>query len=116
MLIGEDEVEEEQMLIPNVETEIEGNATLHHLYMYAFRGSAGIATICFEGEIYGTNVQVLLDGGSSDSFIHPRIVQHLNVVMEPFLILRVLVGTGQLMMSQGYILSCQFSFVAIHCA
>ena len=52
----------------------EETPSLHHLSLQAFQGQTGKATIRFEGSIMGTMVQVLLDGGSSDSFIHPRIV------------------------------------------
>ncbi|KAJ1441579.1 Retrotransposon gag domain [Sesbania bispinosa] len=50
---------------------------LHHLSLHAYHGSPSCATIRFQGIIAGKMVQVLLDGGSSDSFIQPRLARRL---------------------------------------
>lgn len=96
MLIGDDEADD---VIPEPPPEPDIEATLHHLSLYALRGTHGPATIRFEGTILGSRVQVLLDGGSSDTFIHPRIVEHLQLPRESTTELRVLSGTGQVLRS-----------------
>lgn len=75
--------------------------TIHHLSLQAYLGSPGKATIRFHGVIGGTHVQILLDGGSSDSFIHPRIAQHLKLSIEPARHVRVMVGDGNSMRGEG---------------
>lgn len=56
--------------------------TLHHLSLCATQGSSGIAAIRFNGIINGMDVQVLLDRGSSDNYVHPRVVQQLQLPSE----------------------------------
>lgn len=68
-------------------------ASLHHLSLHALRGTHGPATIRFEGSMFGTTIQVLLDGGSSDNFLHPRIADHLQLPRETTPDLRVMGGT-----------------------
>lgn len=48
-------------------------------------------------------MQVLLDDGISDSFVHPRIVHHLNLPVEPVHLIRVFVGNGQVMRGMGLV-------------
>ncbi|XP_028802456.1 uncharacterized protein LOC114757550 [Neltuma alba] len=91
LLQSEGESNEEEDETPEI---IEADATLHHLSLYALRGTQGPATIRFQGTIQGTTVQILLDGGSSDNFIHPRIVAHLRLPIEEATPIRVLGGTG----------------------
>lgn len=53
MLVGEDNEEGNQ---GTDGTEMEAEATLHHLSLHALRGTHGPATIRFHGNIYGTQV------------------------------------------------------------
>lgn len=64
-------------------------------------GAPGKATIRFVGVIDGTQVQILLDGGSSDSFIHPQVAKHLSLPIEPARNVRVMVGDGNAMQGEG---------------
>ncbi|XP_054820707.1 uncharacterized protein LOC129319639 [Prosopis cineraria] len=82
---------------------IEDTATYHHISLQAYNGTAGRTTIRFSGIVKGMSVQVLLDGGSSDSYIHPRVVKHLKVPVEPIKSMKVLVGNGQLMQGLGLV-------------
>lgn len=68
--------------------------SLHHLSLQAYQGFPSSATIHFQGTIIGTTVKVLMDGGSSDSFIHLRIAHHLHLPIESTPGVRVLVGNG----------------------
>ncbi|XP_028771630.1 uncharacterized protein LOC114728840 [Neltuma alba] len=95
MLLNEDDKD-----IPFIEeVEIkEPEVTLHHLSLHALRGTQGPTTIQFNGEIQGTKVQILLDGGSSDNnFLHPRIVQHLKILVELTPEVKVLGGIGRIL-------------------
>ncbi|GJU68618.1 ty3-gypsy retrotransposon protein [Tanacetum coccineum] len=44
--------------------------------------------------INGTQVHVLLDGGSSDNFIQPRVAKHVGLPIEPSKTFQVMVGSG----------------------
>ncbi|KAF7838882.1 Ty3/gypsy retrotransposon protein [Senna tora] len=50
-----------------------------------------------EDEEEGVDVQVLLDGGSSDNFIQPRVVRTLKLAVEPMTPFKVLVGNGHVL-------------------
>lgn len=52
-------------------------------------------------------MQILLDGGSSDSFLHPRIEHFLKLPIEPAPQFNVLVGNGNTMTSEGCIQDLQ---------
>ncbi|MCH87636.1 hypothetical protein A2U01_0008513 [Trifolium medium] len=75
----------------------------HHLSLNAMRGSNGVGTIRFTGQIGSIQVKILVDGGSSDNFIQPRIAQVLKLPIEPAPNLRVLVGNGQMLSAEGLI-------------
>ncbi|MCI21182.1 hypothetical protein A2U01_0042347, partial [Trifolium medium] len=66
----------------------------HHLSLNAMRGSHGVGTIRFTSQVGSIRVKILVDGGSSDNFIQPRVAQVLKLPVEPILNLRVLVGNG----------------------
>lgn len=96
--------EDEEVVIEQTEPEMpEVEATIHHLSLHAFRGTQGAATIRFNGEILGSQVQILLDGGSSDNFLHPRIAHHLQIPIQQMPEIRVLGGTGKIMSSTEFI-------------
>ncbi|XP_028758775.1 uncharacterized protein LOC114717745 [Neltuma alba] len=77
--------------------------SIHHLSLHAFQGQQGKATIRFEGSIHGSAVQVLLDGDSSDSFVHPRIVKHLQLPVESVGHVRVMISDGHSMKGEGVV-------------
>ncbi|KAF7840497.1 Transposon Ty3-I Gag-Pol polyprotein [Senna tora] len=69
----------------------------HHLSLNALSGEHAVGTIRFTGKIRGMEVQVLLDGGSSDNFIQPRLVRTLKLAVEPVSPFKVLVGNGHVL-------------------
>lgn len=75
----------------------------HHLSFNALKGTSGVGTIRFTGVIAGINVQVLVDGGSSDNFLQPRIAHFLKMPIEPSPNANVLVGNGELMAAEGLV-------------
>lgn len=79
------------------------NPSLHHLSLHAFQGKQGKATIRFQGTIQGLEVQILLDGGSSDCFLHPRIAHYLQLPIEQAPHVRVMIGGGHAMQGEGMI-------------
>ncbi|KAF7821825.1 Transposon Ty3-I Gag-Pol polyprotein [Senna tora] len=62
----------------------------HHLSLNALSGEHAVGTIRFTGVIQGVEVQILLDGGSSDTFIQPRVVRNLKLAVEPVTPFKVL--------------------------
>lgn len=81
----------------------EEHPSIHHLSLHAFQGQQGKATIRFSGTILNQEVQILLDGGSSDCFVHPRIAKHLQLPIEPAPQVRVMIGDGYSMQGEGVI-------------
>ncbi|KAF7824324.1 Transposon Ty3-I Gag-Pol polyprotein [Senna tora] len=67
----------------------------HHLSLNVCEHAVG--TIRFTGKIHGVDVQVLLDGGSFDNFIQPRLVRTLKLAVEPISPFKVLVGNGHVL-------------------
>lgn len=62
-----------------------------------------MGVIIFKGYIGPISVSILLDGGSSDSFIQPCIVHCLKLVVEPTKGCNVLVGNGENMRTEGVV-------------
>lgn len=77
--------------------------SLHHLSLNAMKGSFGVGTIRFTGQIAGLTIQVLVDGGSSDNFLQPRLAHFLHLPIEPTHTFNVLVGNGQTMEPKGIV-------------
>jgi len=75
----------------------------HHLSYNALKGSFGVGTMRFYGSIKGMQVQVLLDSGSSDNFLQPRITQCLKLSVKPIPDFQVLVGNGNALIAEGLI-------------
>nr|KYP52382.1 Transposon Ty3-I Gag-Pol polyprotein [Cajanus cajan] len=73
----------------------------HHLSYNALKGSSGLGTMRFQGSINGMLVQVLLDSGSSDNFLQPRIAHCLKLPIEPIPNFKVLVGNGNSLIADG---------------
>ncbi|XP_054824776.1 uncharacterized protein LOC129322491 [Prosopis cineraria] len=84
-------------------TEEADTDTLHHLSLQTFQGNGSRCTIRFSGAITDMIVQILLDGGASDNFIHPCIVQCLKLPVEQLQRpLHVPIGDGFHMTGEGY--------------
>jgi len=45
----------------------------HHLSFNSLKGASGIGTMRFQGNVNGMQIQILLDSGSSDNFLQPRL-------------------------------------------
>lgn len=73
------------------------------LALNAMNSAALSGTLRFTGMIHGQPVQMLLDGGSDDNFIQPRLVQFLNLDVQPTTPIKVLVGNGNALQVEGYI-------------
>jgi hypothetical protein len=84
--------------ISQVEEEIQ-----HHLSLNAMKGQSGMGIIRFTGTIGNIEVQVLVDGGSSDTYLQPRIAQFLKVPIEPTPKFQVLVGNGASLTVEGIV-------------
>lgn len=97
----EDIVAEEDS--PEVVEECTELSTEHHLSFNALSGDTATGTIRFTGSLHGHPVQVLLDGGSSDNFIQPRLVKLLKIPAEPTPMYRVLVGNGSYLQGHAWV-------------
>jgi hypothetical protein len=75
----------------------------HHLSLNAMKGTSSMGILRFTGQIGQISVQVLVDGGSSDNFLQPRIAEFLKLPVEPGPCFKVLVGNGQTMTAEGVI-------------
>ena len=75
----------------------------HHLSLNALKGGTGVGIIRFSADINGLNVTVLVDGGSSDNFIQPRVAKFLKLPVEQVPSLKVMVGNGSHMSTEGFI-------------
>ncbi|CAJ2662565.1 unnamed protein product [Trifolium pratense] len=79
------------------------NIPEHHLSFNAMKGTSHIGILRFTGSIEQIKVQILIDGGSSDNFLQPRIAKCLKLPVEPASTFRVLVGNGEIMTAEGMI-------------
>ncbi|XP_073220461.1 uncharacterized protein [Cicer arietinum] len=75
----------------------------HHLSFHALKGAYSVGTIRFQGQIQGFQIQVLLDSGSSDNFLQPRIAQCLKLTIHEAPQFQVLVGNGSTLTASGLI-------------
>ncbi|XLU97428.1 hypothetical protein S245_011768 [Arachis hypogaea] len=73
-------------------------------------GTIGPATIRMIVSINGMPIQVLLDGGSSNSFIQPQIANFLNLAVKPASKFKVIVGNFDVMTLEGRIPSLEVDF------
>ena len=101
----EEEDEPALQLDPPDEVETPGDPSLqdHHLSYNALKGSSGLGIMKFQGSINGLGVQILVDSGSSDNFLQPRLAQCLKLPVEPIPNLQVLVGNGNALTAEGLI-------------
>ena len=75
----------------------------HHLSLNALKGGMGVGTIRFMAYIDKLPVKVLVDGGSSDNFLQPRVAKFLKLPVEPAPFFKVMVGNGNYMEAEGMI-------------
>jgi len=75
----------------------------HHLSYNALKGSFGLGTMKFQGSINGMQVQILLDNGSSNNFLQPRLSHYLKLPVEIVPTLPILVGNGSPLMAEGLV-------------
>lgn len=75
----------------------------HHLSLNALKGGKSVGTIRFLEFIGKLSVTVLIDGGSSDNFMQPRIAKFLKLLVEPALSFKVMVGNGNYMETKGLV-------------
>lgn len=75
----------------------------HHLSFNALKGSQSKGTLRFLGSIQGVEIQILLDGGSSDNFLQPRVAQCLKLPVQPAPGFQVMVGNGHNLIAEGFI-------------
>jgi hypothetical protein len=74
-----------------------------HLSFNALKGSTGVGTIKFTRHIGKMPIQILVDGGSSDNFLQPRIAHFLKLDIAPAPLFKVLVGNGNSLSPEGSI-------------
>ncbi|XP_072088166.1 uncharacterized protein [Arachis hypogaea] len=101
---GDTEMQESSESEPSLEA-LESQIVEHHLSYNAMHGTSGPALIRVNAIINGLEVQALIDGGSSDSFIQPRIAKFLNLPIEPALEFKVIVGSFEVLLVEGRIAS-----------
>lgn len=86
------------------EHEISQHASLeHHLSFNALKGGLGVGTMKFQCTNNGMQVQILLDSGSSYSFLQPRLAHYLQLPVEPTSGLQVLMGNDLALTVEGMV-------------
>ena len=69
----------------------------------ALTGLPARGSIHFSGTVQGRDIRVLMDGGSSDSFIHPALVKQLALPWYKIPPFKVQVGSGELLTCEGQV-------------
>lgn len=77
------------------------------LSLHAMDSTLISGTLRFTGYINGHVVQVLLDGGSDDNFLQPRVANFLQLPILPIPSFKVLVGNGNALQVEGLIIGLQ---------
>nr|KYP39590.1 Transposon Ty3-G Gag-Pol polyprotein [Cajanus cajan] len=101
------EDEEELEETTNVDSTALEDELEHHLSFNALKGVATVGTMRFTGSIAGKEVHILLDSGSSDNFLQPKLAHYLKLPIEPAAGLQVMVGNGSSLSTEGKILNLQ---------
>nr|XP_016499074.1 PREDICTED: uncharacterized protein LOC107817715 [Nicotiana tabacum] len=70
---------------------------------HALVGGNSSTTLRFKGEINGSHLHVLVDGGSTDNFIQPHAAKFLNLKVEATPRFLVVVGSGQRLSCAGVV-------------
>ncbi|KAM0019501.1 putative nucleotidyltransferase, Ribonuclease H [Helianthus debilis subsp. tardiflorus] len=73
-------------------TEVQNHSAISY---NALSGGYNASTLRFTGHVKGKQVQVLLDGGSTHSFVQTKVASHLNLTIEAIVPFTVLVGSGE---------------------
>lgn len=74
-----------------------------HISLNTLKETTWVGPIKFVGHIGNTPIQILVDRGSLDNFLQPRIAHFLKLDFEPAPIFKVLVGNGNSLTSEGSI-------------
>lgn len=80
-----------------------------HLSFNALIGSSGVGTMRFPGLLNGLPIQIVLDSGSFDNFLQPRIAKYLKLPIEPIQNFKVLVENGSTLVVEGFISNLEFT-------
>lgn len=100
----EDDAIIEELESPDPSEQVALSAELeHHLSFNALNGLVGIGTMTFRATLNGCNIHVLIDSGSSDNFLQPRITHCLKLPIEPIPPFKVLVGDDNVLVAEGLI-------------
>ncbi|KAJ1415172.1 Chromo-like domain superfamily [Sesbania bispinosa] len=93
--LGEEEQENEQEPTDDAVDHEQSPGDDHHLSLNALKGGLGVGTIKFKAYIGTLSVTVLIDGGSSDNFLQPRVAKFLKLPVVQAPMFRVMVGNGK---------------------
>ena len=75
----------------------------HHLSLNALNEGTCVGVIQFSTQVNNFTIKVLMDGGSSDNFIQPRVAKFLKLPIETTLSLKVMVGNGIYVSAEGFV-------------
>lgn len=75
--------------------------TLPNILFHALIGQLVPSTLKLAAKINGHPVTLLIDGGSTNNFIHDQLASHLGLTIQPSQHLRVTVGNGESMTCAG---------------
>ncbi|XP_019240631.1 PREDICTED: uncharacterized protein LOC109220626 [Nicotiana attenuata] len=74
----------------------------HYTISYhALTGGHSPSTLRFTGQINGSSVQVLVDGGSTHNFVQPRAAKYLQLSIDSISPVTVMVGSGHRLRCEG---------------
>jgi len=73
----------------------------HHVSFNALNGSSSLGIMRFHGLINSVTVQILLDSGSLDNFLQPRLAHYLKLPIELIPSFQVLVGNENSLTVEG---------------
>ena len=105
----DEEIKTEEATKEDVLQQLEQQVKEHHLSYNALHRTTGPATIRVKAQINGMEIQALINEGSSDSFIQPRIAKFFNLTVAPAPRFKVMVGNFETMTVEGYIPSLEVS-------
>jgi len=83
--------------------QLEQQVIEHHLSYNVMSRTGSPTIIRVKAQINGLEIQALIDGGSSDSFIQPRITKFLNFPVKLAPNFMVMVGNFEVMIAEGFI-------------
>ncbi|XP_072056245.1 uncharacterized protein [Arachis hypogaea] len=101
----------EEHLSPPVSTPDQDSTTEepHHLSFNALSGVPSRKSIQFTGSIAGKQLRIIMDGGSSDNFIHPELSTMLALPIFPAPKFAVEVGNDALLHCEGEVCNVPFT-------